>query len=73
MKIQKALFVPGYSSFYFDDQKAIKQGAGQDGLVYVGQPVTPGFEQIRQAGECVSVLLLAPSKPVVKAWIVDSQ
>ena len=24
MKIQKALFVPGYSSFYFDDQKAIK-------------------------------------------------
>ncbi len=58
MKIQKALFVPGYSSFYFDDQKAIKQGAGQDGLVYVGQPVTPGFEQIRQAGECVSVLLV---------------
>ncbi|MES2951690.1 MAG: methylaspartate ammonia-lyase [Pseudomonadota bacterium] len=57
MKIQRALFVRGYSSFYFDDQKAIKEGAGQDGFVYVGTPVTPGFTAIRQAGECVSVLL----------------
>lgn len=57
MKIQRALFVSGYSSFYFDDQKAIKDGAKQDGLVYVGTPVTPGFNAIRQAGECVSVLL----------------
>lgn len=57
MKIQHASFVPGNSSFYFDDQKAIKQGATQDGFVYVGQPLTPGFRAIRQAGECVSVLL----------------
>ncbi len=58
MKIQKALFVPGYSSFYFDDQKAIKEGAGHDGFVYVGKPVTPGFTKVRQGGECVSVLLV---------------
>lgn len=57
MKITQALFVPGYSSFYFDDQKAIKSGAGQDGFVYVGSAVTDGFSEIRQAGECVSVLL----------------
>lgn len=57
MKITQALFVPGYSSFYFDDQKAIKAGAGQDGFVYVGEPATEGFRAIRQAGECVSVLL----------------
>ena len=57
MRIIEALFVAGYSSFYFDDQKAIKAGAGQDGFVYVGQPVTDGFREIRQAGECVSVLL----------------
>ena len=57
MKITQALFVPGYSSFYFDDQKAIKSGAGQDGFVYVGNAVTEGFHEIRQAGECVSVLL----------------
>ena len=58
MKITQALFVAGYSSFYFDDQKAIKAGAGQDGFVYVGEAKTPGFREIRQAGECVSVLLV---------------
>jgi methylaspartate ammonia-lyase len=58
MNIVQALFVPGYSSFYFDDQQAIKNGAGHDGFVYLGQPVTKGFQTVRQAGECVSVLLL---------------
>lgn len=57
MKITRAIFVRGFSSFYFDDQKAIKEGAGQDGFVYVGDPLTPGFHAVRQAGECVSVLL----------------
>lgn len=27
MKIKQALFTAGYSSFYFDDQQAIKNGA----------------------------------------------
>ena len=57
MRITQAHFVAGYSAFYFDDQKAIKNGAGQDGFVYVGDAVTDGFREIRQAGECVSVLL----------------
>jgi methylaspartate ammonia-lyase len=57
MKITQAHFVSGYSSFYFDDQQAIKKGAGQDGFVYVGAPVTEGFRDIRQAGECVSLVL----------------
>lgn len=30
MKIKQALFTAGYSSFYFDDQQAIKNGAGHD-------------------------------------------
>ncbi len=58
MRITQAHFVAGYSAFYFDDQKAIKNGAGQDGFVYVGNAVTEGFHEIRQAGECVSVLLV---------------
>ena len=57
MKIVRCHFVAGYSSFYFDDQKAIKAGASQDGFVYRGEPQTPGFHAVRQAGECVSVLL----------------
>ncbi|HJV88160.1 MAG TPA: methylaspartate ammonia-lyase [Noviherbaspirillum sp.] len=57
MKITRAMFVRGLSSFYFDDQAAIKGGARQDGFMYVGNVHTPGFSTIRQAGECVSVLL----------------
>ena len=55
MKIQKMICSAGKTGFYFDDQKAIKQGAGHDGFNYVGEAVTPGFTSIRQAGESISV------------------
>lgn len=58
MKIKEALFVSGYSSFYFDDQLAIKNGAKQDGFAYLGKPITSGFKEVRQSGECVSVMLV---------------
>ena len=48
----------GRTGFYFDDQRAIKGGAGHDGTFYVGAPVTEGFRSIRQAGESISVMLL---------------
>jgi methylaspartate ammonia-lyase len=57
MKIVKASFVKGVSAFYFDDQAAVKSGAKQDGFIYQGKPITEGFSSVRQAGECVSVLL----------------
>jgi methylaspartate ammonia-lyase len=57
MKITETLFTSTLSSFYFDDQAAIKAGAGQDGFTYVGETRTPGFAKIRQSGEAVSVLL----------------
>jgi methylaspartate ammonia-lyase len=58
MKIQKAVFSPGISSFFFDDQRAIKAGAVHDGFVYKGAVITPGFRSIRQAGQSVSVNLI---------------
>lgn len=58
MRIRKALFTPGTSAFFFDDQRAIKAGAGHDGFVYAGRPVTEGFRSVRVAGECVSVQLV---------------
>lgn len=58
MKIVDLICTPGTTGFYFDDQKAIKLGAGHDGMFYVGDPVTPGFTSIRQAGECISVMLI---------------
>ncbi len=57
MTIARAIFAPGTSAFFFDDQRAIKAGAAHDGFDYAGSPVTPGFRRIRLAGECVSVLL----------------
>ena len=58
MKIIDVVCSGGRTGFYFDDQRAIKQGAGHDGTFYVGAPVTEGFRSIRQAGESISVMLI---------------
>ena len=58
MKIIDVILTKSYTGFYFDDQKAIKQGAGHDGFMYVGESVTEGFTSIRQAGEAISVQLV---------------
>lgn len=58
MRIVDVVCSAGKTGFYFDDQKAIKNGAGHDGFAYVGEPVTEGFTSIRQAGESISVQLI---------------
>ena len=58
MKIIDVVCSAGKTGFYFDDQRAIKAGAGQDGMFYLGETVTPGFETIRQSGESISVQLI---------------
>ena len=58
MKIIDVVCSKGRTGFYFDDQRAIKQGAGHDGVFYTGAPVTEGFSAIRQAGEAISVMLI---------------
>lgn len=58
MKIKNVVCSKGLTGFYFDDQRAIKKDAAHDGFTYVGNTVTEGFQQIRQAGECVSVMIL---------------
>ena len=58
MKIVKAVCSPGRTGFYFDDQRAIKAGAVSDGITYKGEPITPGFTAVRQAGESISVMLI---------------
>lgn len=58
MEVIKVLASKGYTGFYFDDQQAIKAGAQVDGSIYVGKPVTPNFTTIRQAGECISIMLV---------------
>ena len=51
MKIEKVICAPGRTGFYFDDQKAIKAGAPDEGNFYLGEAVTEGFSSIRQPGE----------------------
>ncbi|MEF9894836.1 MAG: methylaspartate ammonia-lyase [Clostridia bacterium] len=58
MKIVNVICSKGRTGFYFDDQRAIKNGAHSDGATYVGEPVTPGFHSVRQAGEAISVMLV---------------
>lgn len=58
MKIVDVVCSAGRTGFYFDDQRAIKKGAGHDGFTYVGEPVTAGFTAVRQAGESISVMFI---------------
>ena len=58
MKILDVVCSKGRTGFYFDDQRAIKKGAGHDGVFYTGEPVTEGFTSVRQAGESISVMLI---------------
>lgn len=58
MKIVDVLCSESKTGFYFDDQKAIKQGAKHDGFFYTGKPVTTGFTAVRQAGEAISVMFI---------------
>lgn len=58
MKIIDIICSTGRTGFYFDDQRAIKQGAKHEGFTYVGKPVTEGFTSIRQAGEAISVMFI---------------
>ncbi|NLC04116.1 MAG: methylaspartate ammonia-lyase [Tissierellia bacterium] len=58
MKIVDIICSEGKTGFYFDDQKAIKQGVKHDGMFYLGEPVTEGFDSIRQPGESISVMLI---------------
>ncbi len=58
MKIKKVVCSAGKTGFFFDDQKAIKAGAKNDGNFYVGEPLTPGFTSVRQMGESISVMFV---------------
>lgn len=58
MKIKDIVCSAGRTGFYFDDQRAIKKGAGHDGIFYTGEPVTEGFSSVRQAGESISVMIV---------------
>jgi len=63
-KIESIDAVPVAGGFFFDDQQAIKGGAKRDGFDYTGDPVTEGFDRIRQPAEALSVLVTLSSDQV---------
>lgn len=58
MKIKNIICSTGYAGFYYDDQRAIKQGAKHDGFFYQGKPVTKGFNAIRMPSETISIQVI---------------
>ncbi|RWI16717.1 methylaspartate ammonia-lyase [Mesorhizobium sp.] len=66
MKITDIVLAPGTGAFFYDDQAAIRAGAGQDGFLYVGEPVTPGLKAIRTPASSLSIGLVLDDGTV--AW-----
>lgn len=58
MKIVDIICAEGKTGFYFDDQQAIKKGAKNDGMFYLGEVETEGFTSIRQPGESISIMIV---------------
>jgi len=58
MKIVDIVCSEGRTGFYFDDQRAIVNGAEHDGFMYIGETETEGFNSIRVPGESISVMLI---------------
>ncbi len=58
MKIKNIILTEAYTGFFFDDQKAIKSGAINDGFLYLGDPLLKGFTKVRQKGEAISIQII---------------
>ncbi|QRM33291.1 methylaspartate ammonia-lyase [Microvirga sp. VF16] len=65
MQIKDVILTPGHGAFFYDDQAAIRAGVGQDGFIYVGDPVTPGFQSIRVPAACLSIGLVLADDTIV--------
>jgi methylaspartate ammonia-lyase len=56
-KITGLVAAAGVGAFFFDDQLAIRRGAPRDGFAILGDPLTPGYDAVRQPATAVSVML----------------
>ncbi|PBB52148.1 MULTISPECIES: methylaspartate ammonia-lyase [Mesorhizobium] len=65
MQIKDILLAPGTGAFFYDDQAGIGAGATQDGFIYLGEPLTPGFMCIRVPASSLSIGLVLTDDTVV--------
>ena len=72
MKIRDVVTSVGLSGYFNMDYKAIRtRGPELDGFIYPGEPMTPGFTQIKQPGQSVSVMLILEDGQVAWGDCVD--
>jgi methylaspartate ammonia-lyase len=71
MKIVDVCFSTGLSGYVHRDLAAIKAGAQADGMLYRGTPLSPGFRQIVEPADAVSVMLLLEDGQVAFGDCVD--
>ncbi len=58
VKIRDMICSVGRSGYFNKDLAAVKAGVEPDGFSYKGKPVTPGFREVVQPGETISVMLV---------------
>jgi methylaspartate ammonia-lyase len=56
LKIRDVIFSVGLSGYFNKDLKAVKAGAKANGTFLEGEPLTPGYTRIVQAGAIISVM-----------------
>src|SRR3954471_4234413 len=58
MKVKKVICAAGRSGYMHRDLMAIKAGARQDGMIFHGPTVTPGFKKIVEPATIISLMLV---------------
>ncbi|WP_035723595.1 methylaspartate ammonia-lyase [Bradyrhizobium sp. ARR65] len=64
-RIKDVILATGNGSFFYDDQAAIRAGVAHDGFLYVGNPLTPGFDSIRMPSRSLSIGLVLSDDVIV--------
>jgi methylaspartate ammonia-lyase len=57
VKVKRVICSAGRSGYMHRDLMAIKGGAKQDGFIFHGKPVSPGFRRIAEPATIVSIML----------------
>ena len=71
MIIRDLVCAVGRAGYFNKDLVAIKRGPVADGFAYRGAPASPGFRQIIQPGEAVSIMLILEDGQVAIGDCVD--
>ena len=71
MIIRDVVCAPAKAGYFNKDLVAIKLGPAADGFAYAGPPASPGFRQIIQPGQAISVMLVLEDGQVAFGDCVD--